>query len=157
MTDTGRPGLDAAFVAMGTKDAALLSVASALLGSRYVWGSHEVAAAARTTGGDIVVGLHVEASQGRASVCAESGVISAAAVAGAAIASLVAVVQRREGEEFLIEPCGVCAELLADYWPDATVWVGSGDKPVRIRARELLPFRRDRAGRLPPSLKENTK
>jgi cytidine deaminase len=42
----------------------------------------------------------------------------------------------------VIEPCGVCAELLTDYWPDAAVWVTRGDEVVQLRVSELLPAKR---------------
>ncbi len=140
---------------MGEEDAVLAHAARELLDARYVAGRHEVAAAARTDDGGIVTGIHVEASQGRASICAESGVASGVVAAGSKAVALVAVLRRRDGTVHLIEPCGVCAELLADMWPDARVWAAREATPEPIAAADLLPFRHTRIGRLDASSKEN--
>jgi cytidine deaminase len=132
---------------MGDADRELLSTALALLEARYAQGVHEVAAALRLADGRIVTGLHVEASAGRASVCAESAALSAAVVAGSPVVSIVGVLRRPGGATHLIEPCGVCAELLGDHAPDAVVWVAVGDGFGPVRTAELLPFRRRRAAR----------
>jgi cytidine deaminase len=57
------------------------------------------------------------------------------------------VLRRPTGTLHLIEPCGVCAELLGDHAPDATVWVAVDDAFGPVRVAELLPFRRRRTGR----------
>jgi cytidine deaminase len=154
MTTPARPGLAEAGRAMPRADQELLETARSVLGLRYVHGRHEVAAAARLASGRVVTGLHVEASQGRASVCAESGVLSVAAVAGEEIAGLVAVLRRPDGAEHLIEPCGVCAEILADHCPDATVWAARRGVTERVAAADLLPFRHVRTARLAPPRKD---
>ena len=46
----------------------------------------------------------------------------------------------------MIEPCGVCAELLSDYWPDARVWVADGDASRAVAVRDLLPYKKVREG-----------
>ncbi|WP_062072959.1 cytidine deaminase [Demequina sediminicola] len=140
---------------METNDAQLLHAAAGLMDEHYVMGRQEVVAAARLADGTIVTGIHVEASQGRASVCAESGIASAAVIAGSAVVAIVAIVQRPGGTRHIIEPCGVCAELLADYWPSARVWVGRGSEPAAVAVTDLLPFRHTRTGRLNTSSKEN--
>lgn len=150
-----RPTLSEAVSLMGSDDAALATAAVQLLDARYEPRRHEVAAAAITVAGGIVTGLHVEVSQGRASVCAESGVASAAAARGEGIVALVAVLRREDGSDHLIEPCGVCAELLAEHWPAARVWVARSGTPQPITALDLLPYRHDRTGRVAPPTKEN--
>lgn len=147
MTGAERPVLDGPPAGMDDGDRELLHTARALLDARYRQGVHEVAAALRLADGRLVTGLHVEASAGRASVCAESAALSAAVAAGSAVVSVVGVLRRPGGSHHLIEPCGVCAELLADHAPDAVVWVAVGDGYGPVRVHELLPFRRRRAAR----------
>lgn len=132
---------------MDEGDRALLAVATGILDARYRAGVHEVAAALRLADGSVVTGLHVESTAGRASVCAESAALSAAVVAGSPVVAVVGVLRRPSGTLHLIEPCGVCAELLADHAPSASVWVAVDDGFGVVRVADLLPFRRRRAAR----------
>ncbi|OMQ16667.1 hypothetical protein A7K94_0200925 [Modestobacter sp. VKM Ac-2676] len=135
---------------MGAPDRELLATAQSLLDSRYTRGLHEVAAALRLGDGRVVTGLHVEAGAGRASVCAESAALSAAIIAGSPVVSVVGVLRRPEGSRHLIEPCGVCAELLGDHAPTAMVWVAVGEGFGPVTVSELLPYRRQRTARPHP-------
>ena len=155
MTAADRPSVAEVAHAMPPADRELLVTASALLSRRYVERRHEVAAAARLASGAVVTGLHVEASQGRASICAESGVLSASAAAGDPVRTLVAVLRRPDGGDYLIEPCGVCAEILADHCPDATVWAARAGVAEPVHAADLLPFRHVRIARLAPLRKDD--
>lgn len=139
---------------MGEGDRALLAIATDLLDSRYRVGVHEVAAALRLADGTVVTGVHVEATAGRASVCAESAALSAAVVVGSSVVSVVGVLRRPGGSLHVIEPCGVCAELLTDHAPDASVWVAVGEGFGPVRVDELLPFRRRRRGRADSTTRE---
>ncbi|WP_374976702.1 hypothetical protein ACEYYH_02400 [Microbacterium trichothecenolyticum] len=131
---------------MSDADAELLAAATALLDRVYVYGRHEVVAAMRTADGAVHLGVHVDGSARRSSVCAEgvaAGIVIAHGAAGSGeVVSAVSVLRRVEGSDHVIEPCGVCAELLTDYWPECAVWVTRGDEIVRIRAAELLPAKR---------------
>src|SRR3989337_1872736 len=127
---------------MSEADAELLAEALALLDSVYVEGRHEVASVMRTVDGTTYHGVHVEASVGRASVCAEGAALGAA-IAGSAghplgIEAIVSVLRRPSGTEHIIEPCGSCAELLGDYAADARVWVAAGDSFAAIPVSALL-------------------
>jgi cytidine deaminase len=147
-----RPELAGVPAGMGADDAELLRLARELLERRYRAGRHEVTSAMRLRDGSIVTGLHVEASASRASVCAEAVAIGAAvqAIGGDAggIAAVVSILRRPGGSWHLIEPCGVCAELLAEYAPAARVWVAVDDGIAPVAAIDLLPFTRRRATRL---------
>ena len=130
---------------MGDEDAELLAMALDLLGRVYRVGRHEVATAFRMSDGAIVTGVHVDGSARRSAVCAE-GAASGAAIAHAAgrdvgVLALVSVLRRPGGTEHLIEPCGVCAELLTDYWPGARVWVTEGDEARTVTAADLVPHK----------------
>lgn len=134
---------------MSDGDAELLSSARSALEAVYREGRHEVASAFRLGDGRIVTGVHVDGSARRSAVCAE-GVAAGnavAALAGSTAAGVVAVVSvlRRPVDTWhVIEPCGVCAELLTDYWPEARVWIGRGDAVVVTRAADLLPAKLSR-------------
>ncbi|MEN0101512.1 MAG: hypothetical protein AAGC90_01205 [Curtobacterium sp.] len=142
-----RPVLHGPPTGMGDGDRELLEAATTVLSDRYRVGVHEVAAALRLADGSVVTGLHVEASAGRASVCAESAALSAAIIVGQPVVSVVGVLRRPAGSLHLIEPCGVCAELLADHAPDARVWVAVEDGFGPVAVADLLPFRRRRSAR----------
>jgi cytidine deaminase len=60
------------------------------------------------------------------------------------VVSSVSVLRRLGGTRHVIEPCGVCAALLSDYWPEARVWVTRGDDTMAVTAAELLPAKRRR-------------
>lgn len=147
MIETERPTLEGAPDGMSADDRELLEAARRILDARYVTGVHEVAAALRLADGRIVTGLHVEATAGRASVCAESAALSAAVIAGSPVVSIVGVLRRPSGTLHLIEPCGVCAELLADHAPGASVWVAVSGEFAPVGVVDLLPYRRRRVGR----------
>ncbi|MFJ6654369.1 hypothetical protein ACIQLJ_16385 [Microbacterium sp. NPDC091313] len=141
---TDRPPL-ARPVEMGDADAELLAEAQDLLARVYRRGRHEVAAAFRIEDGAVVTGVHVDGSARRSAVCAE-GVAAGNAVAhgGGRVIAAVSVLRRPGGTEHVIEPCGVCAEMLSDYWPGARVWVTRGELIVVSTMSDLLPAKRRR-------------
>jgi cytidine deaminase len=135
---------------MGEGDAELLAAARELLARAYREGRHEVATAFRMSDGAVVTGVHVDGTARRSTVCAE-GVASGAAIAHAAgtdvgVVAIVSVLRRPAGTWHVIEPCGVCAELLSDYWPDARVWITDGDASRAVAVRDLLPHKKVREG-----------
>lgn len=143
-----RPELSGPPEGMGEGDVELLSAALDLLGRVYRVGRHEVATALRMSDGSIVTGVHVDGTARRSTVCAEGVAIGNAVAAGAGapggVLAVVSVLRRPGGTEHLIEPCGVCAELLTDYWPGARVWVTTGARAEAIAARDLLPHKKVR-------------
>lgn len=126
-------------------DRELLEAAQNLLARRHVEGRHQVAAALRARSTAVYLGLHVEGSAGRTSICAEGAAIGAAAVAGDLdINTIVAVQFKPAGVFRVISPCGVCRELISDYSPDATV-INYEDGTVRKRQiGELIPAKTHR-------------
>ncbi|WP_036320546.1 cytidine deaminase [Microbacterium indicum] len=135
---------------MSSADVELVAAARALLAGAYVAGRHEVVAAMRMSDGSIQLGVHVDGSARRSSVCAEcvaaGNVFAHAATTGAVpdVVACVAVLRLPGDTEHVIEPCGVCAELITDYWPDARVWVTRGGETRAVTAAELLPAKRRR-------------
>lgn len=57
------------------EDQTLITAAEDIITRRYEWGRHHVGAALRTKTGEIFTAVHVEASMGRITVCAEAMVI----------------------------------------------------------------------------------
>ena len=136
---------------MSAADVDLLDRAQRLLGQVWTAGRHEVATALRTAGGDVFVGVHLEGSCRRSSICAE-GVALGAARAGLArgtrlLVDSVVSVQVKPADRFrIIAPCGVCRELISDYSPGARIWLTSpASGEIRsVRALDLLPDKSDR-------------
>ncbi|WP_116951378.1 cytidine/deoxycytidylate deaminase family protein [Jiangella endophytica] len=135
---------------MDDADAAAMDAAMELLDRVHASGRHEVVAAMRLADGSVQLGVHVDGSARRSAVCAEGvaagNVVAHAATTGAAatVVSCVSVLRRPAGTTHVIEPCGVCAELLSDYWPQARVWVTRGDETIAVTAADLLPAKRPR-------------
>ncbi|MET3421491.1 cytidine deaminase [Actinoplanes tereljensis] len=129
---------------MAEADVELLRRAEELLGRVFLAGRHEVATALRTTDGSVHLGVHVEGSCRRSSICAEGVALGAARAAGVALGEVAGVVsvQIKPADRFrIIAPCGVCRELISDYSPAATVWltVPDTDEVIAVPALDLLP------------------
>jgi cytidine deaminase len=126
-------------------DRALVEAARELLRERYLEGRHEVAAAVRMRSGAVYLGLHVESSIGRASICAEGMAIGAAMAAGdREIDTIAAVLQLPDGGWRVVSPCGLCRELIGDYGPDAHVVDYDAGDVRRVSIASLLPSKTTR-------------
>jgi cytidine deaminase len=131
-------------------DEELIAAARALLSRRAQPGRHEVAAALRTTSGQVHLGLHVESSIGRASICAEGIAIGVAAMAGdTEIDTIVAVLDTGDGAWRVVTPCGLCRELISDYAPETQVidydaGREGGDPVAKVPVGSLLPSKTTR-------------
>jgi len=131
---------------MDDADRELLRTAQDLLARTYVQGKHEVAAALRTADGAIHVGVHVDASARRPSICAEGAAFGAARAAGDLVVDAIVAVQYKPAGVFrVIAPCGSCRELICDHAPDARVYVWDEGDVRAVRALDLLPFKTRRA------------
>ncbi|GAA2703351.1 hypothetical protein [Actinoplanes palleronii] len=129
---------------MPAGDVALLRRAEAVLDAAGVPGRHEVATALRAADGSLHVGVHVEGSCRRSSVCAEGVALGAARAAGVPLGEVTSVVSvqiKPAGTFRVIAPCGVCRELISDYSPAATIWLTEPDtgEVIAVPALDLLP------------------
>jgi cytidine deaminase len=125
---------------LAREDQDLVHAARELVEQRYVEGRHEVAAAVRMRSGAVHLGLHVESSIGRASICAEGIAIGAALMAGdGEIDTIAAVLRLPDGAWRVVSPCGLCRELISDYGMDAHVIDFAAGEVRRVPVRELLP------------------
>ena len=113
--------------------------AKARLGACAPYSQFQVGAALLTRSGEIISGANVESASYGLTCCAERVALFSALTSGRREFVAVAVVARHPGGAM---PCGSCRQLLAEYAPDALVWVADSDDPGTIReftVRELLP------------------
>lgn len=99
----------------------------------------KVGAALLTKRGEIVTGANVESASYGLTCCAERVALFKALTAGQRDFTAVAVVARHDGGAL---PCGACRQLLAEYAPEARVWVADARHPAQVREfsmDELLP------------------
>ena len=111
-------------------------------------GSHIVAAAVRTTDGEVYDGVSLPASIGNASSCAEPVAVGSAVADGVShdeLRTCVAVaypMDDHDADEIrVVPPCGTCRELLADYGEGFRVVVPTDDGLRVADAIGLLPTR----------------
>ncbi len=99
----------------------------------------KVGAALLTRSGKIIPGANVESASYGLTCCAERIALFRALTSGEKQFAAIAVSARLDGGAM---PCGACRQLLAEYAPDAVVWVSDSAKPKEIkeyRVNELLP------------------
>ena len=99
----------------------------------------QVGAALLTPNGKIILGANVESASYGLTCCAERVALFKALTEGELKFSAIAVVAEVAGGPM---PCGACRQLLAEYAPQATVWVADALAPNKIRefsVEELLP------------------
>ena len=117
-------------------------VAAAVLareGSVSPYSKFKVGAALLTKSGEIIGGANVESASYGLTCCAERVALFKALTGGKGDFVAVAVVARCDGGPM---PCGACRQLLAEYAPDAKVFVADSRAPGKIRkftVRALLP------------------
>jgi homotetrameric cytidine deaminase len=98
-----------------------------------------VGAALGCANGEIIPGANVESASYGLTCCAERVALFRALTSGQRRFVAIAVVARAPGGPM---PCGACRQLLAEYAPDALVWVADSRAPRRVRefrVVDLLP------------------
>jgi cytidine deaminase len=130
-------------------DRALIEAARDVLLRHYRPFWHTIAAAVRSRDGRIHTGLHLGATVGRMSVCAEPIALGRAILDGdGSVATIVALRHPKPDESdrdiAIVPPCGACREMLLDFDPDAMVIVPAGGSAAKLPVRALLalPYRR---------------
>jgi cytidine deaminase len=103
------------------------------------YSNFKVGAALLTRRGEIITGANVESASYGLTCCAERVALFSALTNGHRHFTAVAVVARAPGGPM---PCGACRQLLAEYAPDALVWVADS-RSLRMHReysiRKLLP------------------
>jgi cytidine deaminase len=99
----------------------------------------KVGAALLTKAGEMVAGANVESASYGLTCCAERVALFNALTSGKNDFAAIAVVARAPGGPM---PCGACRQLLAEYAPEAKVWVADSRSLQTIKefsVKELLP------------------
>ncbi len=108
-------------------------------GAMAPYSKFQVGAALLTRRGEIITGANVESASYGLTCCAERVALFKAVTDGRRDFIAVAVVAALDGGA---TPCGACRQLLAEYAPDAVLWVADSRRPREIReftVRALLP------------------
>ena len=115
------------------------AAAQARLGAVAPYSKFLVGAALLTPAGEILSGANVESASYGLTCCAERVALFGALTQGRRDFMAVAVVARAPGGPM---PCGACRQLLAEYAPNARVYVADCDDLASHReftVRGLLP------------------
>lgn len=116
-----------------------------MLVRRYKPFWHTVAAAIRARDGRIWTGLHLGATVGRLSICAEAVALGRALLEGQASIDTVVAVRHPKPDEtdrevMVVPPCGACREMFLDHCPEALVVLHGESGLTKLPIRELLPL-----------------
>jgi cytidine deaminase len=115
------------------------AAAKAREGAVSPYSKFRVGAALLTKSGEIVTGANVESASYGLTCCAERVALFNALTGGKRNFTAMAVVARAEGGPM---PCGACRQLLAEYAPEARVFVADSRRLKAVKefsVRELLP------------------
>ena len=99
----------------------------------------QVGAALLAEDGEIISGANVESASYGLTCCAERVALFKALTDGKESFLAIAVTAAFPGGP---TPCGACRQLLAEYAPDALIWVADANSPNKVRefsVQELLP------------------
>ena len=145
-----RPNNPLQSLPLDAQDDELIAAARAAMRQHYRPFWHTVAAALRSSDGRIFTGVHLGATVGRLSICAEAIALGRAIMEGGVrpggplLRTAVAVRHPKPdeaGEIALVSPCGACREMIADYAPGAEVIVpGPDGAPLKLPIATLLPL-----------------
>lgn len=125
-------------------DYELIAAAKAVLLRHYRPFWHTVGAALRGRDGRIWTGVHLGATVGRLSICAEAIALGRVVMDGDGTIDCAVAVRHPKPDESVrdiavVSPCGACRENLLDFDPAATVIVPTPDGLRRVPVRSLLP------------------
>ena len=115
------------------------AAARARLWAAAPYSGFKVGAALLTRDGEIICGANVESASYGLTCCAERVALFKALTDGKKNFLAVAIVARAPGGP---TPCGACRQLLAEYAPEAKVWIADARALKKIReftVHELLP------------------
>jgi cytidine deaminase len=139
LNDAASPGLS-----LSAADHELIAAAHDVLARHYRPFWHTVAAAIRGRDGRVWTGLHLGATVGRLSVCAEAVALGRALLEGDGRVDSVVAVRHPKPDEVdrelaVVPPCGACREMFLDHCPDVLVIMHTATGLEKLSVRALLP------------------
>jgi len=145
LPDHSTPGSWHGALPLTDADQALVEAARAVLLRHYRPFWHTVGAALRSRDGRIWTGVHLGATVGRLSICAEAIALGRAVMDGDGTIECAVAVRHPKPEEAVqdiavVPPCGACRENLTDYDAGALVIIGTPDGLRKVPVGMLLPF-----------------
>ena len=125
-------------------DLALVDAATQTLLRHYRPFWHTVAAAVRSQDGRVWTGIHLGATVGRLSVCAEAVALGRAILEGDGTVETAVAVRHPKADEAdqgiaVVSPCGACREMFADHAPHAGIILRGQGGLIREPVSALLP------------------
>lgn len=137
----GLPGA----VPLTSADTELVEAARAVLLRHYRPFWHTVGAALRSRDGRIWTGVHLGATVGRLSICAEAIALGRAVMDGDGTIECAVAVRHPKPEEAVqeiavVSPCGACRENLTDYDAAALVIINTAGGLQKVPLGMLLPL-----------------
>lgn len=144
MPDTATLASLAGAQVLTSADHHLIDAARAVLLQHYRPFWHTVGAALRGRDGRIWTGVHLGATVGRLSICAEAIALGRVVLDGDGTIECAVAVRHPKPDEAVqeikvVSPCGACRENLTDYDPAALVIIDTPDGLRKIPVRTLLP------------------
>jgi cytidine deaminase len=132
-------------IGLSDADHELIAAAHEVLAQHYKPFWHTVAAAFCGRDGRIWTGLHLGATVGRLSICAEAVALGRALLEGDGHVETAVAVRHPKPDEAdrelaVVPPCGACCEMMLDHAPDALVIVKEPTGLVKRPVRFLLPL-----------------
>ena len=124
--------------------AAAIAAARAFIADRQRGDWHTVASVVLTASGARHIGMNLDSTLPRASVCAEPVALGMAVACDPDDPVVFCAAVNRRGE--VIPPCGPCRELMLDYAPKALVAVPGAADFVIVPMTDLMPtaYKHDR-------------
>jgi cytidine deaminase len=131
-------------------DHELVAAARATMEAHYRPFWHTVAAALRGQDGRIWTGIHLGATVGRLSICAEAIALGRALMESSGPLNTAVAVRHPKPDEdargiAVVSPCGACREMFTDHMPGLRVIVPQAGGLVKLPLRILLPLPYQRA------------
>ena len=144
MLDDAEPASPAANVLLPA-DLELVEAARDVLRRHYRPFWHTIGCALRGRDGRVWTGLHLGATVGRLSVCAEAVALGRAVMDGDGTIECVVAVRHPKPDEAdqslrVVPPCGACRENLLDFDRGASVIVPASASLARVPVLGLLPL-----------------
>ena len=132
-------------VPLSRADYELIEAARAVLLRHYRPFWHTVASAIRSRDGRIWTGIHLGATVGRLSICAEAIALGRAVMDGDGTVETIVAVRHPKPDESVreiavVSPCGACRENICDFDPSAHVVVVTGVGLRRLPIAKMLPL-----------------